>query len=250
VSRPGVAVAVRVAVPVPPGWYELALSEVERPVALEVQWSALLRAHPELDRPAVAAAFRATLGALAAHYAADGAAVAMVEWDAPSGEPPRAVLDVKVADALDYPGALAEAGDEAEGLLGLLMQPAGDDVSNRSAERVDLPAGPAVRLRVLAPGGAEPGGRELVCDLIQYWIVLPTAPATVIVSCSSSRLEDGDRNAALVDQLAGALVAQPRPRADDATTLRTDSRGSPAAGGGDPTGSSPGVTPQVAEAAR
>jgi hypothetical protein len=211
VSRPRVAVPVRVAMPVPPGWYELALSEAERPVALDVQWSALVRAHPELDRPEVAAAFRATLGDLATRYAAEGSAVAMVEWDAPSGEPPRSVLDVKVAAALDFPAALAPAEDEAEGLLGLLMRPADDDVSNRTAERVDLPAGPAVRLRVLAPGGTEPDGRELVCELIQYWIVLPTAPATVLLTCSSSRLEDGDRNAALLDELAVALVATPQP---------------------------------------
>jgi hypothetical protein len=210
VSRPDVAVPVRVSVPVPPGWYELALSDVERATALDVQWSALLRTHPELDRPEVAAAFRATLGGLAARYAAGGSAVAMVEWDAPSGEPPASVLDVQVADALDFPAALAAADDEADGLLGLLTQPADDDVSNRTAERVDLPAGPAVRLRVLAPGGTDPAGRELVCDLIQYWIVLPTAPATVLLTCSSSRLEDGDRNAAMIDQLAGALIATPQ----------------------------------------
>jgi hypothetical protein len=243
VTRPRVAVPVRVSVPVPPGWYELALSDVERPIALDVQWSALLRRHPELDRPGVAAAFRATLGDLAARYAGGGSAVAMVEWDAPSGEPPRSVLDVQVADALDFPAALAPAGDEADGLLGLLLRPAEDDVSNRTAERVDLPAGPAVRLRVLAPGGTDPDGRELVCDLTQYWIVLPTAPATVLLTCSTSRLEDGDRNAALLDRLAGALVAEPQ-------RLPAAGQGSQTGAGGDPTGPRSDPTERVAEAAR
>jgi hypothetical protein len=75
--------------------------------------------------------------------------------------------------------------------------------------------------------------------------VLPTAPATVLLSCSTARLEHGDRNAALVDRLAGALVAIPqaaptdpapvdptaRPAAITATALPTDSRPTQADGG-------------------
>jgi hypothetical protein len=197
----------RVHLPIPrQGWYELALDPAERTAVIAEQWAELTATEPALNRPAIAAAFADTLRTLANHYARRGSQLAAIGWAAASGRPPDCVLDVKLVEPLPA----ESARDEAEGLLGLLMLPSPDDASPRTVELVDLPAGPAVRLRLLGPGGRDTSGRDLVCDIVQYWLPAPAAGATVLVSCSSSDLDAGDRIAAVVDALVTGLTVQPR----------------------------------------
>jgi hypothetical protein len=202
----------RLHLPIPRSdWYELALDPADRPVTIAAQWAELRSIAPELNRPEVAAAFARTLETLAGHYARRGSQLAAVGWQPRTGRPPRSVLDVKLVEPLpaDTPR------DEAEGLTGLLMLPSPDDVSPRTVELVELPAGPAARLRLLGPGGRDAGGRDVICDIVQYWLPvwLPGGPAaaTVLVSCSTSDVTAGDQTAELVDLLVTRLAADPTP---------------------------------------
>lgn len=196
----------RLQLPIPrQGWYELALDPAERPATIAAQWAELRATEPGLDRPDVADAFARTLQALAGHYARRGSEIAAVGWAPATGHPPDSVLDVKLVEPLPADSAR----DEAEGLAGLLMLPAPDDISPRTVELVELPAGTAARLRLLGPGGRDSTGRDVVCDIVQYWLPAPAVAATVLVGCSTSDLAGGDRIAGLVDLLVTRLTVQP-----------------------------------------
>jgi hypothetical protein len=198
----------RVHLPIPRrDWYELALDEADRDTVIATQWADLRRTAPDLDRPEVAEAFRATLDTLARHYASRGSLIAAVEWYPRTGRPPQTVLDLTLVESLPADSPY----DEAAGLYGLLMLPTDDDLGPRRIDRVELAAGPAVRLRLLAPGGQDAAGRDMVCDIVQYWVPTDTG-ATVLVSCSTSAVADGDRNADLLDRLMPELVVSRLPR--------------------------------------
>jgi hypothetical protein len=196
----------RLYLPIPrQGWYELALEPAGRPATIAAQWDELRAAEPGLDRPEIADAFAHTLRTLATHYARRGSELAAVGWQPATGRPPDSVLDVKLVEPL---GAVS-ARDEAEALTGLLMVPAQDDIGPRTVELVELPAGPAARLRLLSPGGRDGSGRDVVCDIVQYWLPAPAVAATVLVSCSTSDLVAGDRVAEIVDILVTELSVRP-----------------------------------------
>jgi hypothetical protein len=204
---PGPAPGMRLYLPIPRmGWYELPLDPADRTAAIAARWTELKATEPALDRPEIAAAFADTLRTLASHYARRGSQVAAIGWAAASGRPPDSVLDVKLVEPLPA----ESARDEAEGLTGLLMLPSPDDASPRTVQLVDLPAGPAARLRLLGPGGRDTTGRDVVCDIVQYWLPAPAVGATVLVSCSTSDLAGGDRVAAVVDTLVTGLTVEPR----------------------------------------
>jgi hypothetical protein len=207
-ERPARSVPIRLNLPIPKqGWYELALDPVDRPAAVAAQWADLRAAAPDLDRPAVADAFARTLETLASHYARRGSQFAAVGWQPATGRPPHSVLDVKLVEPLpaDSPR------DEAEGLAGLLMLASPDDVSPRAVQLVELPAGLAARLRLLGPGGRDASGRDVVCDIVQYWLPVGPAAATVLVTSSTSDVSAGDRAAELVDLLVTRLTVAPAP---------------------------------------
>lgn len=198
---------IRVRLPIPHrNWYELALAPDRRPAAVAAQWAELRATAPDLDRPEVAAAFTATLTGLAARYARGGSQLAAVEWYPATGHPPQAVLDVKAVEPVEA----VPARDEAEGLQGLLMLPAADDIGPRTVDLVELPAGTAVRLRLLAPAGGS-RNRAAVADIVQFWLPVPAAPATVLVTCCTSDISAGDRNAELLDLLMTELTVDPAP---------------------------------------
>jgi hypothetical protein len=205
---PARSVPMRLHLPMPRrDWYELALDPADRAATIAAQWAELRAAAAELDRPEVADAFARTLDTLASHYARRGSQLAAVGWQPSTGRPPQSVLDVKLVEPLpaDSPR------DEAEGLTGLLMLPSPDDVGPRTVELVELPAGPAVRLRLLGPGGRDAGGRDVVCDIVQYWLPVGPAAATVLVTCSTADVAAGDRIAELVDVLVTRLAVDPAP---------------------------------------
>jgi hypothetical protein len=207
-ERPVASVQLRVQLPIlRRNWYELGLDPAQRQALIATQWAELRSGAAELDRPEVAAAFASTLDSLADHYARRGSQIAAVEWLAATGRPPQSVLDVRFIEPLSADSPL----DEAQGLEGLLMLPSEDDASPRTVELVELPAGPAVRLRLLGPGGRDASGRDVICDVVQYWLPLGLAPATALVTCSSSLLEDGDRNAEMLDLLVNEMVIEPAP---------------------------------------
>jgi len=80
-----------------------------------------------------------------------------------------------------------------------------DDVNKREVTEMDLPAGRAVRLRVMTqtpPGRGETG---LVVEMVQYWLPVPDAAHSLIVSCTTPCLVYGDELTGVFDSIAATL---------------------------------------------
>jgi hypothetical protein len=86
-----------------------------------------------------------------------------------------------------------------------LSTPDPDDVKDREVSVVDLPAGKAVRLRVLTKTPSEDGEAGLVVEVVQYWLPVPDAGHSLIVSCTTPCLVYGDELTAVFDSIAGSL---------------------------------------------
>lgn len=192
---------VTVTLPIPTqGWYQLGLDEAERPALIAGQYGDLVAAQPLLDTERARAAFTESLTALAEHYAGQGCQIAAVAWQPESGEPPQAVLQVSVtpwqAGDRDPIAALTEQlGGQHEG-----------DIGPRSVETVELPPGPAVRARVIADGGEDRAGRQVVSDVVQYWLPLPERGLAVVAASSTAVLDAGAETAAVLDVLVERLT--------------------------------------------
>jgi hypothetical protein len=183
---------VRASLPLPAaGWYALPLD----PAGRAEQVAAQVAGAPAEQRPALTA----TLTALAQHYA--GCEQAAVAWR--PGEPPHAVIQVSLAP---LPHAIA-----LDVLLAQLAADRPGDIGPRVASAVSLPAGDAARVRVLAEGGADPAGRQVVTDVVQYWLPLPDRDIAVVAASSTAVLTDGDDLAALLDTLVRDLTVERPP---------------------------------------
>lgn len=180
--------------PVPTaGWYELALVPDRRPGLLAEQVAGLTSAE-------LRDWFAAALTTLAEHYAAVGCQLAAVAWDPASAGQPHAVLQVSVTP-------WRPAGADPIGQLTTeLAADRPGDIGPRTVEAVPLPAGTAVRVRMLADGGADPAGRQVVSDVVQYWLPLPDRGVAVVAATSTAILTDGDQLAALLDTLMPLLA--------------------------------------------
>lgn len=104
---------------------------------------------------------------------------------------------------------------ELSGLEAQLGRRSSVDVGDRFVERVTLPAGAAIRLRVLAESSVEPasngrahageGGGGIVVDTVQHWLPVPDAEHTLLVSGTTPCLAYGDDLAAVFDSIAASL---------------------------------------------
>jgi hypothetical protein len=166
--------AVNLSIPIPTeGWHHLALDSA-------------------MDDP--------VLGALAEHYAAAGCQLAAVAWDPDGAQQPHAVLQVSLTPWQP------SGADPLAALAGELAADRPGDVGPRTVSRVDLPAGPAVRVRVIADGGADAARRQVVSDVVQYWLPLPERGLAVVAATSTAILTDGDALADLLDALVPSLT--------------------------------------------
>jgi hypothetical protein len=195
-----VSAPLTLSLPIPTqGWYQLGLDAASRPALIAEQYAELVADQPLLDTEQARAAFTESLTVLAEHYAAQGSRLAAVAWQPASGEPPLAVIQVSVTpwQAGDDPvGTLtAQLGGEREG-----------DIGPRAVETVQLAAGTAVRVRVVADGGEDHAGRQVVSDVVQYWLPLPEHGVAVVAASSTAALDEGAETAAVLDVLVEKLA--------------------------------------------
>lgn len=123
------------------------------------------------------------LDAAAADDAA-GALIAATMWDVADGVEVLARIRV-------FPGDRLEPDDleaELKALEARLAEPAPDDLGERQVEVVELPAGRAVVLRMLAESPPAAGGDTYVLETAQYWLPVPGVPESIVIDGSTPNL--------------------------------------------------------------
>jgi hypothetical protein len=162
--------------------------------SIPAHWAAV---DPVGDRQATGA-----LEAFAAAARARGAvaAAALIGWL----ESGIAVLGEWLAIAQRGSGSGVDAA--LVGLCGDLGRRRDGDITDRQVSVVDLPAGPAVRLRVVGDlvGGT---GEATAVDSVQHWIPVPHEAGhdVLILAAGTPTLAAADPFAAAVDRIAGSL---------------------------------------------
>ena len=76
------------------------------------------------------------------------------------------------------------------------------DVRPRQAAAVELPAGPAVRVRCLRRSGPDD---DLLVDVVEHWVPVPGQQDLLLLRGSTPCLDLGDELAAVFDRIAGTL---------------------------------------------
>jgi len=95
---------------------------------------------------------------------------------------------------------------EIAGLVAALGEPSESDLAPRRVSAVELPVGPAVRLRRLTrTTGAGPGEGELVVDTVQHWVPVPGGRTIVVLAGSTPCLDVADELAEAFDAIAATL---------------------------------------------
>ncbi len=79
------------------------------------------------------------------------------------------------------------------------------DVTPPDVAEVELPAGPAVRVRVLTETSPDDDGATMVLDCVQYWLPLADHAENVIFSFSTPNLALGDQFAEMFDRIAQTI---------------------------------------------
>jgi hypothetical protein len=135
-----------------------------------------------------------------------GAIVGFIQWR-PDREPaPRAVLNVTAIRRQ------SETGSELDELETALRTPQDADLSPRTVEVVELPAGRALRVRVYAGGGRSTdagrpaSGADAVIDVVQYWLPVEGTSQVLVASSSTTEISAGNEVAALLDAMMDRLT--------------------------------------------
>jgi hypothetical protein len=194
---------------VPEDWYELDLDRKSRKKSIEQAVDEQVRANPVLD-PAREAIIERLLG-FAADAEEKGALAGATLWTViESVEVAANVMVFSVGR--DSPRDLETELSDLEAHLG---RRSSVDVGDRLVERVTLPAGAAIRLRVLAESSVDPtsngrfqagrGGGGIVVDTVQHWLPVPDAEYILLVSGTTPCLAYGDDLAEVFDSIAGSL---------------------------------------------
>jgi hypothetical protein len=135
--------------------------------------------------------------------ASQGAVAAAALW-----EP--APLAAVTATLLVMEAPRAAPGDDRGEIADLLDSLSGDspfDVQPAELGTVDLPAGPAVRLRRLArTDAANSGEPDIIVDMVQHWIPVPGRTEIIVLAGSTPCLAVADDLARTFDAIA-AMVA-------------------------------------------
>lgn len=106
------------------------------------------------------------------------------------------------------PQGMGDPAAEVEALTETLAVTRDTDVGVREVTTVDLPAGPAARVRFLQEADEE-GMPRVVFDVTQFWIPLPGRkpdPFTLVVSATTPSLHAGDLIADAAELTAESLV--------------------------------------------
>lgn len=95
---------------------------------------------------------------------------------------------------------------EIAGLVAVLGEPWETDLAPRRVSAVELPVGPAVRLRRLTrTNGAGPGEGELVVDTVQHWVPVRGGRTILVLAGSTPCLDVADELAEAFDAIAATL---------------------------------------------
>jgi hypothetical protein len=191
---------------IPDGWYELDLDRSTRKKSTEAAVDGQVQANPVLAEARNAIVDR--LLAFAADADEKGALAGATLWTVIDGVELAANVMV-FSVGRDSPDDLAT---ELAGLEAALAKRSAVDVGTRSVERVELPAGPGIRLRVLAESAAEAAssqshasGNGIVVDTVQYWVPVSDARHLLVVSATTPCLAYGDDFAEVFDSIAASL---------------------------------------------
>lgn len=94
---------------------------------------------------------------------------------------------------------------EVEGLASSLREQRAGDVVEPTVETVEIPAGLAVRARVLTETSPDVDDATIVLDSTQYWVPLKEHDRNLIFSFSTPNLTSGDDLADLFDGIARTI---------------------------------------------
>ena len=85
------------------------------------------------------------------------------------------------------------------------------DLGPRDVSVVDLPAGRAVRLRLLTQTDPDEDGSTIALDVVQFWVPVPGQPDVVLFSGSTPNLVFADDIVATFEEIVATLELQSLP---------------------------------------
>ena len=184
---------------IPDGWYLRDPDLSNRQQGIEAFADELIAAAPEL------AGQRAEMVDRYLTFASDAdaksAVIAAMLWE-PADEVPIAA-DLRIHEAeRDFSDDLDK---ELAHLEETLSQADHDDLGPRVVQIVDLPAGRAVRLRLLTQTDPDPDGSTIALDVVQHWVPVPGFPDTVLISATTPNLVFADELVEAFDAIAATL---------------------------------------------
>jgi hypothetical protein len=189
----------------PEGWFVIEADPSARRTALVADVEAWAREAP--DRMAHRKELVEILSGFGAEAEEKSALFAAVFWE--PGENGPTAANVMVFEGERSAPDSVEA--EVAAALVDLAQPDPADHGPRDVSQVQLPIGPAVRVRFLAssPDDRAEGEPALVLDVTQVWVPLQGQPPMVIISGTTPTLIAGDDVASVVDAVAGSVRYTP-----------------------------------------
>jgi hypothetical protein len=184
----------------PGGWYAYDPEPETRADSIRAQVDLRIDIEPHLE------VVRSQLIDIVSQFAEDadhaGARLGGIWW-----EPEEAGAVVAQLMVLDGVRGVTDSVDgEIVELLKRLADPLETDVGPRALSRVDLPAGPAARIQLLArANNADPDDGEFALDVIQFWVPAPAHPINVVVAAETPCLDLDVEFAEAIDAIAATL---------------------------------------------
>jgi hypothetical protein len=132
-----------------------------------------------------------------------GAMSCAVLWEPSAYGPTVANLTVLVCE----PTATSTSA-EIDAIVKMVSSSDDTDVGPKTVDTIDLPAGPAVRVRYLREADEE-GAPRVIFDVTQFWIPLlgrKTQPITLLVNAVTPSLDAGDRVAEAARRTAESVT--------------------------------------------
>ena len=121
--------------------------------------------------------------------------------------------EIPVAADLRIHEAEREIVDDLEAELAriqrMLEQTEQGDLGPREVEIVELPAGPAVRIRLLSQTDPDVDGSTIALDVVQYWLPVPDQADIVLLAGFTPNLVSADEIIGVFDEIAATLELQP-----------------------------------------
>ncbi|MGH9022744.1 MAG: hypothetical protein ACRDV9_06550 [Acidimicrobiia bacterium] len=183
---------------IPDDWYVHDPDPKTRRATTAGDVEARLRGRPVL--PGVAEDLMSVLLDFAVDADDKGALASATLWEPGELAPLSANLMVLLA-----PRSAERPDEEIASLCSALSRPGAGEMGDREIAAVELPVGPAVRLRLLASAEAGPGEASVVLCAVQHWIPVPGQPQVAVVSASTPCLGFAEDLVGVFDRIAASL---------------------------------------------